>query len=254
MTDRDDAFFIGWRDDSPKRSRRLLLTSGLGLLACAAGAGAGGFMSTARSSARYGSWDQGAERDWTGILHTSPYPLLRTRDIDGRPRTAFLAEGGKTGLRVPAEWDGRAVTLRGSLIARGEHAMIALSDPRSLAAKPQATLDGLADWPEAPRGEALLIGEFLDAKCWFGAMRPGLGLTHKACAALCIRGGLPLAFCTGDVCDQGGQALLLLDEHGRAHGGAILPLVADRIAVRGHVLQVGDVLQLRASIAGMRRV
>ena len=40
-------------------------------------------------------------------------------------------------------------------------------------------------------GVATLRGEIVDSKCYLGAMKPGDQKTHKACATLCIRGGIP---------------------------------------------------------------
>jgi len=36
-----------------------------------------------------------------------------------------------------------------------------------------------------------VVGEVIDPKCYLGAMKPGDGVTHRACAILCLRGGIP---------------------------------------------------------------
>jgi hypothetical protein len=145
------------------------------------------------------------------------------------------------------------VRIEASLIARGRNAMLAVAD-RDWIAPSALTKEEFA--PPAPidRGEVMLIGEILDAKCWFGAMRPGYGRTHKACAALCARGGLPLAFCRAGTCGDDAAAPLLLDARGRAHGRALAPLVGEPVALAGRLVEVGDVLQLRADAAAIRRV
>jgi hypothetical protein len=38
---------------------------------------------------------------------------------------------------------------------------------------------------------AQVRGEIVDSKCFLGAMKPGAGRGHKACATLCIDGGIP---------------------------------------------------------------
>ncbi len=249
--DDKDSMFIGWSAEVPRADRRFLLAASLGLVAAAGGAGA--LMGVAHESVVGGRWD-GELRDWTGLVLGAPYPMLRTRDIDGTPRTAFLATMGKTAVRLPSGLSGQVVRVRASLIARDRHAMLAVADGDGWIAASPAAPEGLSDWPESGGQAVMLSGEILDAKCWFGAMRPGFGRTHKACAALCARGGLPLAFCTSDVCAEGGEAPLLLDASGRAHGREILPLVADPVLVRGRLVQVGDVSQLRADIAAIRRL
>ena len=54
----------------------------------------------------------------------APYPALRTRDAAGAPRTIFLATSGKNAVALPVGLAG-AVRVRGSLIARDAHAMLA---------------------------------------------------------------------------------------------------------------------------------
>lgn len=39
-----------------------------------------------------------------------------------------------------------------------------------------------------------LDGELVDSKCYLGTMKPGDGKTHKSCAILCLRGGIPPLF------------------------------------------------------------
>jgi hypothetical protein len=78
-------------------------------------------------------------------------------------------------------------------------------------------------------GDVSLAGEILDSKCWFGAMRPSSGKVHKACASLCIRGGIPPAFFARGPANQG--ALMIMTTGGRAHGPALLELVADPVRV-----------------------
>lgn len=252
MSDKND-FFVGWSADAPRADRRFLLAASVGLLGAAVGAGA--LMARAHDSVTGGQWDQGAVRDWTGVLALTPYPMLRTTDIDGAPRTAFLATSGKTAVRVPDDLAGGLVRVRASLIARDANAMLAAAeDDRWIARAAGAPPPALLDWPEQPGGEVMLSGEILDAKCWFGAMRPGFGRTHKACASLCVRGGLPLAFCAGAICSEGGKALLFLDAAGRPHGPAILPFVADPVVVRGRLVQVGDVTQLRVDPGAISRL
>lgn len=196
-------------------------------------------------------------RTWTGKLVAAPYPMLRTLDLGGAPRTAFLATSGKTAVRLPAHLVGQTVTVTASLIQRGDHAMLAVADGHNWIApvvQPvvQSAATALDLGPEEDLGPAGLVGEILDAKCWFGAMRPGFGKTHKACATLCARGGLPLAFCANG-CGTG-EAPVFLDENGRPHTRAILPYVADQVFVVGRRVRVADMIQFRAPITAIQRL
>jgi hypothetical protein len=247
MSEDKDSFFIGWSADTPRADRRFLLGAAFGLIA---GAGAlGGALSLGRPPIGAGVWDMGTPRTLRGTLSDSPYPLLRTTEPDGQVRTIFLATSGKNVLQIDPGLVGSPVTVAGTLIERGRNAMMAVD---SLAAAPDVVAPAAP--PAVDRGPILLVGEILDAKCWFGAMRPGYGKTHKACAALCVRGGLPLAFCQAGSCGDGLEAPLLVDETGAAFGRAILPFVADPIALEGQLFHVGDVVQIRAALSGIRRL
>jgi hypothetical protein len=246
-----DTFFIGWSSDIPSVDRRFVLGAGVTLVAGAAGLGSA--LGRLQNAPGDGNWDQGAVRNWTGMLVAAPYPMLRTLDLGGVPRTAFLATSGKTAVRLPAHLVGQTVTLTASLIQRDDHAMLAVADGLDwIAPAAQRSATALDFGPEEDLGSVGLVGEILDAKCWFGAMRPGFGKTHKACATLCARGGLPLAFCA-EGC-AGGEAPVFLDENGRPHTRAILPYVADQIFVVGRRVRVADIIQFRAPITAIRRL
>ncbi len=245
-----DDFFIGWSAKTPRADRRFLLGAGLALVA--GGGALGASLALERPPAGNGVWDQATPHTLRGVLTREPYPILRTRDLDGDVRSVFLASSGKNLPAIdPRHFNSRA-EVSGTLIRRGSHAMMAVTGvqawPGDLA---EAAIPALA---LVDRGPALLAGEILDAKCWFGAMRPGFGKTHKACASLCARGGLPLAFCEIAACGDTSQALLLLDESGRAHGPGILPLVADPVSVEGRLMAAGDVLQLRVPLSAIHRL
>ena len=246
-----DTFFVGWSDDIPNVDRRFVLGAGAALIA--GGAGLGAALGRLQNPPGDGAWDQSDVRSWTGLLLADPYPMLRTLDLGGAPRTAFLATSGKTAVRLPPSLVGRTVTITASLIERGDHDKLAAVDAQHwIAPLAQAPSSQLSAGLEKDLGPAALVGEILDAKCWFGAMRPGYGKSHKACATLCARGGLPLAFCT-DGCGAS-EAPMFLDERGQAHARAILPYVADPVFVTGRRVQVGDVTQFRAPIASIHRL
>lgn len=252
MSDPDDDFFVGYAP-TPLRDRRFFLAAGLALMSGTAALGAGFGAIQARPGP--GTWDQADVRDWTGIVTSEPYGMLRTADLDGTPRTALLACLGKCGVAARLSGlAGQRVRVRGSLIRRGRHAMIAVPETEAdwITSLGPAGEVALA-FPDAETlGEVSLVGEILDSKCWFGAMRPSSGKVHKACASLCIRGGLPPAFFARD--KAGRQALMILTSAGQAHGPDLLPLVADPVQVRGTLMRRGDLLMLDAPVAAITRL
>lgn len=254
MSKKDEDFFIGWAQ-TPTPDRRFLLGASLGLLTLSGAAAT--LLAQSHPRAGTGAWHMADVRAFQGVLVREPYPVLRTLALDGAPRTVFLATSGKTGVqkRLGTQPDG-PVTITGSLIQRGANAMIAVLDGDDwIAPAPGLTGAQLAPEPAMDLGEVLLVGEVLDAKCWFGAMRPGSGAVHKACAALCVRGGLPPAFCAGGaVCGDATDAPLLLRADGGAHGEDLLGLIADPVRAIGRLMRVGDVTQFRADLSAFQRL
>jgi hypothetical protein len=252
MSRRDKDFFVGYAP-TPAADRRFFLRAGLALMAGTAGLATG--FAALQTRPGPGQWDQAALRDWTGVVTGQPYGMLRTLDLDGSPRTALLSCLGKCGVAARLNGlEGQAVRIRGSLIARGGHAMIAVPETEMDWITPLGQpADPALDLPEPEiLGEIELAGEILDSKCWFGAMRPSSGKGHKACASLCIRGGLPPALFARD--NSGRSALMILTSDGLAHGPDLLPLVADPVRVRGTLKRQGDLLLLDAPVSGMVRL
>ena len=245
-------FFIGWAPDMPKSDRRVFLGAGLALMA---GTAASAFAIAQKQAAPGpGTWDQGAVRTFTGIATAEPYAMLRTTDIDGTPKTALLSCLGKCGVSARiGSHAGKPVTIRGSLIQRGPHAMIAVVDdidwigPATSPVAPDLAFPSLAS-----HGEVSLKGTILDTKCWFGAMRPSEGKVHKACAALCIRSGLPPAFFVKD--RKGTKRLMIMTDRGEAHGLDLLPFVADPVSITAELRQWGDLLILDGPVSRLERI
>lgn len=248
MTDRG-SFFVGWSAEAPRADRRFILSAGLGLIA--GGGALGATLAHDRPASGPGFWDMGRTHLLQGVLTSDSYPVLRTLDPGGVVRTVFLTSSGKEAPRFPARLLNRWVEMTGTLIVRGENRMMAVTEV-ALAPGPEPA--GLRSLPEVDHGSVMLVGEILDAKCWFGAMRPGYGKTHKACASLCARGGLPLAFCQSGACGTDVSAPLILDADGAAHTLDLLQFVADPVSVTGRLVKVGDVMQIRVALTDIRRL
>ncbi|MEO0422821.1 MAG: hypothetical protein AAF184_10825 [Pseudomonadota bacterium] len=248
----DNDYFIGYAAETPARDRRFMLRLGLSLtLGCGAlGAGLAAFQRQPGN----GTWDV-EDRQWQGVVHADPFPMLRTRDVDGTVRSLWLVCPFKCGVRtIVSAYDGQAVTLRGSLIARDGFYMLAAAEGSDWIAPASSTAEPALGLPAAESLERVtLVGEILDMKCFAGAMRPSTGKPHKACASLCIRGGVPPALFARD--RRGAyRPLLLVDENGEAHSPEpLLPLVADPVRIEGQLLRRKDTLFLSSPIADIRR-
>lgn len=247
-----DDFFIGWAD-TPPIDRRFFLGAGAALMA---GTGAVAAMTASlQNRPGKGTWNMAEIREFRGIATAEPYALLRTKDISGTPQTVLLGCQGKCGVSAKiGALAGQPVIVRGSLIQRASHAMIAVVDGIDwIAPDPEGGADdGLAFPASEPLGAVSLSGEILDSKCWFGAMRPSEGKVHKSCASLCIRGGLPPAFYVKDIARQ--TALLILTDEGLGFGHDILEFVADALHITGALRRQGDLIFIDTSVAHFRRL
>lgn len=147
--------------------------------------------------------------------------------------------GGKAGVDARAQpLAGQLAQVSGVVLERGDLNMLQLRGGR---AGLQAA-DGTA--PETPaiaQGRWKLAGEICDGKCVAGAMRPGRGLAHKACANLCLLGGVPPVFVTSQPV-LGSEFLLITGPDGTTLPAAAYDYVAQFISVEGEVSKHGSIL------------
>jgi hypothetical protein len=83
-------------------------------------------------------------------------------------------------------------------------------------------------------------------------MKPGGGKTHKACAMLCISGGVPPMLVTRDAA-QNETFYLLATEEGRVANERVLDFVGDPVEVSGRLERHADLLLLQIPPDGVRR-
>lgn len=233
----DKPFFVGYLTPPPGL-RAFLAVIGLGLIA---GFGAVGWVvgSTQPDPGPGGLYGQ---HTVTGLLQAQPYPMVHIVDgTDHLPagRTILMSGGGKTGVDSrAAPLDGQIVTVAGVAVKRGDLDLLQLrGGTRGLSAMmgelPEVEIQDLGRWQ--------LTGEICDGKCYAGAMLPGDGLAHRACANLCLIGGVPPVFVTAEPVE--GQDFLLI---GGPDGGPVTDLLlgytALRITVEGRIERRGEML------------
>ncbi|MEO1102296.1 MAG: hypothetical protein AAFW98_00970 [Pseudomonadota bacterium] len=248
-------FFIGWAAPPKPLRPFLLLVAALSLLAFALAAyvtaatqndpGAGAFR-----------WDWGP-MTLTGTLETKPYPVLHVTDGEhGLAGQSILLSGvGKRGAQRQAEGlEGMRVAATGIMLTRGDLLMMQVrgNDTGLVAAQAQ---EAIASTSGQPGKEALgswkLTGEICDGKCYAGAMRPGTGLAHRACANLCLTGGAPPVFvATGAV--DGAEFFLMGDENGEPLGVETLKAwTALRVTLSGTIERRGTMPLLFADLSSV---
>ncbi len=244
-------FYVGYgAPPTPRQSRfttrAVAMATGICLLALALVA------STQRSLAN-SRFEFGIERTFTGKVELLPYPVLRVTRPGGGASVWMLVAQGKHGAEdLVRAHAGRAIRLRGSLVHQGEQTMIEVA-PDSVVPLDAAT-SSLVPPPAIERlGRMTLRGEIVDSKCHLGVMNPGERRTHRACAKLCIRGGIPPMLWVED--EAGAvRRLLLVALDGTAVNEQVVDLVGDPVEVTGDVTRLDDILLLKVDPATIRRL
>lgn len=193
-------------------------------------------------------WETGEERTWTGVLVAYPHPTLY---VDGTAH--LLAEMGKSGphARGIPEHPVQA-RIRGYPLAREGRLIIEL-------APDEGAISVVSNVPpntptRASLGPATIRGEIIDGKCFLGAMKPGDGKAHKACAILCIEGGLPpMVAVRDDPADPTpAEVLLLLVDGSTDLPREVLDLVAQPVVITGERTRIGTLGIIDAHAADIR--
>ena len=181
-----------------------------------------------------GVWDTSNTTTHTGVLVAEPYPMLLPDDASA---AVLLVGVGKMG--PPADvlaLAGDRVTITGYPLERDGLRMLEVQSGQSLSGVGGAGVSGGPRMRLAPidRGVHTIDTEILDAKCYLGAMKPGDGLGHKACATLCIAGGIPPMVRWHDE-DGRSHYAILTSADGAPMAEAHRALIGEPVAVRGRV-------------------
>jgi hypothetical protein len=242
----DEPFFIGWSRAVPPSLLRFCAWVALVLACLLGGLGmllgrsvedpAARLLSFAPSvQTRPEAW--AGDRTLRGIVTTEPYPILHLPAAPDMPfgHAVLLVGDGKHGAEIEASETPVEVT--GGLLRRGDVAMLVLDGPpRPVAGEhPRPAPDS------QPLGRWRVAGEICDGKCYAGAMRPGSGLSHRACADLCLIGDVPAIFVAAEPV-AGRQFLVLSSPNGGKPPAILRSLVALPVELEGEVERRGDIL------------
>ena len=237
-----DDFYVGYLPLPATYRRAVLAGVPLAMVLLIAGVIA---MGLAQRDPGDGTWETGEPTTWEGTLVADPFPRLVTDD-----GTLFLVEFGKIGAQErAAPHVGRRVQVSGWLLERDGRRIIELEPGAQIIDQEQQRTPSVP----APEilGERTYIGEILDYKCYLGAMKPGDGKAHKACATLCISGGIPPSLLvrneSGDVAHY-----IVVSESGDRADDLILDLIGEPVSMTGVVERRGDVHFIRATAVTRR--
>jgi hypothetical protein len=234
-------FFVGWSGSLPADQAGWVRAVVAALVGGCLLAG----LALARAQDDPGGATGTGEQVLEGVLTARPYPTLTPlppRPDGSQARTLLPSGGGKDGAPLDTALDGRAVRATGFGLRRGDLAMLQVSEPMAAlqAALPSPEIENLGTWR--------ITGEICDGKCLAGAMRPGSGIAHRACANLCVTGGVPpVLVATGPV--RGQRYLLLGDPDGGPVNGQFRDLTALLVTLEGQVERRGDLLIFRPDLS-----
>lgn len=243
--DSKSAFFVGYLK-MPKRLGLFYWAIVPVVVGCLFGAGFG--FAVGQQDPGQGRF-MGPAQTLTGYFDLEPYPVLRTIPTDEFPesRTILLTGAGKFGIVDQVKkHQGQMVDVRGIFVVRGDHEIFQVGGrgvkPTEQALSPEMQAFKAPD--TKPLGTYTLKGEIVDSKCYLGAMRPGEGKTHMACANICIMGGVPPMFVIYD--EQGvSDILMLADEQGQSLVGRVSDYTSLFVSIEGEVEQRGDLKVFR---------
>lgn len=144
-----------------------------------------------------------------------------------------------------------ALEVGGVFVRRGDIEMLLVSDTGAKAGA--GLLPGFQPAPAEDLGRWRLTGEICDGKCYAGAMKPGQGLAHKACANLCITEGLPPVLVM-ELPVEGSTVLLLAGEDGGPMPDALLHLTAVPLQLEGRLERRDDLLIFRIDQGSVQKM
>lgn len=196
-----------------------------------------------------GAWDIGNEQTWEGVLRAEPYPLLEVAGSDTM-EIVLLVEMGKVGPERAQAFDGQRVSVTGFELERDGRRIFELV-PEDRAISPIAGQPVPGVPAPAALGSVTLRGEIMDSKCFLGAMKPGEGQGHRACAILCIRGGIPPMLVTRDASGNASY-YLLVGEDGSGLAPEALERIGEPVEITGELMRRGDLMMLAIGPRGVR--
>ena len=251
-----DEFFIGWSNNIGAGLCRFIGVIALSIMGGFAGLSALLALSItdpARSllgaDALPEAW---REVTLSGILTSQPYPVLLTAPDASRPLghgVLMSGDGKRAAAYDRAAFEGRKVEVKGLLLKRGSLDMLVVnSSPRLLesdAIAPRAAVKPMGRWR--------VVGEICDGKCGAGIMSPGTGIGHKACANLCVIGGVPPVLVITHPL-EGHQFLMISDGAGLPLDDTLLRFIGMRVEIEGEVELRGDIALMRIEPGRIRRL
>ncbi|MFT5804866.1 MAG: hypothetical protein ACI9R8_001916 [Candidatus Paceibacteria bacterium] len=232
---KDDRFFVGYLP-FPHGLRRFYLV--LIPLLLVIGVGTSLLLASNQETVGGGTWQVSNMTSVTGRLIMEPYPVLHT---EAGESVLMVVQGKQDASSATMPFSGEMVTATGFDVRRGGWHMLEIPQTGAIVAAPEAIP------VTVPVSESLgtdtLVGEVVDSKCFLGVMKPGSGKVHRACASLCLLGGMPPMLVVKTESDRYGYVLVNAD--GSSASRQLAGQVAMPIRITGEFEKRGDLTYLR---------
>lgn len=248
---KEKPFFVGYLDMPPTLKPFYYL-----FLACLlGGVGVLGYTIAAQQTVTGpATWETKVTTTMQGILVTTPYPVLHRIDPtdENNFNAVLLVNPGKhSAIKLTSHLDRQWVSVNGYQIERGGWTMIELAGPNAISKIEQPPTEALL--PIKSLGKISLIGEIVDSKCFLGVMKPGVGKLHKACAEVCLRGGIPPMLVAEDTWNNR-FGYLVAKADGSDASTLLSKFAAEPVRINGQLRQQGDLLYIAMEKQGIERL
>ena len=250
----DAPFFVGYLPMPTALARFYRPLAVLLIAACGVG---GYWLAAQQKSTGPATWDNAQVTTMQGVLRLRPYPVLHriSPDKPGEVESVLLVRQGKHSAddwSVP--FDRQPVSVSGYAITRGGWTMLEIADEDAFQKAGGVDVGQInASLESVPLGAVSLRGEIADSKCFLGVMKPGAGTIHKACAEVCLLGGIPpMLLATDAHGKQFGYMLARADGSGAAEW--LAKFAAEPVQISGKLQRQGGLLFIRMDDDGIRRM
>ena len=237
-------FFIGWDANRAKSTvgtiRNYTLMIAIILVVVSGG------IAALQSTIGTAFFDFGNKKEFKGLFLSDPYPMLISETPIKGNSTILLVNEWKFGLdqEMAKSFHLKPVTIKGTLIHDDHQAMIEVVKEGIKIDNGEWQSNNFTNQAETI-GLKTISGEIVDSKCWLGVMNPGSRKTHRACAILCIKGGIPPIMVTKPSDDNPSGYFLLVAPDGKPINDQVLDYVGLPAQVEGQVDKIANLFVMK---------
>lgn len=240
-----DPFFVGYL---PMPAALVAYNKLVIVAAMLAGFGLGFWIASGQQGGGQGKVDKTVVA-LTGYLTMDPYPVLH--HVGGEERSVLLIDKMKKSAdHIVEGYANQWITLTGAMVQRGDWEMLVLPPGTEVVT---ATAKSALKLEDVVLGEVSLNGEIIDSKCYLGAMKPSSGKVHRACARLCLLGGVPPMFAAKNA-EGTRYGYLLMNPDGSSAAIDLADKVAKPVNIKGTLVKRGDMQYIRMALDSIQQL